>query len=51
MLIYTPFFFQQEMEVDGFDGPPQGSYRRKDDNRKLRVKMAICAIASEFTIA
>ena len=26
-------------------------YRRKDDNRRLRVEIAIRAIASEFTIA
>ena len=28
-----------------------GAYRRKDDNRRLRVEIAIRAIASEFTIA
>ena len=27
------------------------SYRRKDDNSRLRVEIAIRAIASEFTIA
>ena len=27
------------------------TYRRKDDNRRLRVEIAIRAIASEFTIA
>ena len=27
------------------------SYRRKDDSRRLRVEIAIRAIASEFTIA
>ena len=26
------------------------AYRRKDDNRRLRVEIAIRAIASEFTI-
>ena len=27
------------------------AYRRKDDNRRLRVEIVIRAIASEFTIA
>ena len=27
------------------------AYRRKDDNRRLRVEIAICAIASEINIA
>ena len=32
-------------------GGAQCAYRRKDDNRRLRVEIAIRAIASEFTIA
>ena len=27
------------------------AYRRKDDNRRLRVEIAIRAIVSEFTLA
>ena len=42
------FFFLEEFIGHGC---VQITYRRKDDNRRLRVEIAIRAIASELTIA